>query len=131
MSIEVTTDGLRELIVDLDYATAAAPDKVAKVVGRGAFNIKKDWARRWSGHPHIPQIPGSISYDVEEWATGASAEIGPDKNRRPQAALAHIIEFGSPTSAPMPGGLPALETEAPKFVRALADLAEKLLTGDA
>ena len=48
----------------------------------------------------------------------------------PQASLAHFAENGSPTSAPYPGGLPALRTEAPKFVRAVGELAVKLLNGD-
>lgn len=131
MDIDIEVTGLRELIVDLGEAVSGAPDKVAKVAGRGALNIKRDWQRRWSGHPHIAQLPGSISYDVTTSPFEVSAEIGPDKTRRPQAALAHIIELGSPTSAPIPGGLPALDAEAPKFEQALAELGEKLIMGEA
>lgn len=102
--------------------------KVERVVGRGAFNIKKGWKRRWEGHDFIPHLPNAISYDVTRHGTGGGnlvrAEIGPDKNKR-QGPLGNIIEFGSPTSAPIPGGVPALEEEEPRFVNALADLGEK------
>lgn len=129
MSAQMRTQGLRELIADLDKAQSAAIDEVRGVVAKGALNIKNDWRRRWSGHPHIPLLPRAINYDIRmERGTGVEAEIGPDKDR-PQGPLGNLIEFGTATSAPLPGGLPALEAETPRYERALADLSERLAAG--
>jgi hypothetical protein len=125
VSVEVT--GGREWLATLDAAVTQMPDQARKVVSKGSLNIKKDWRQRWSGHPHIPRLPYAISYDVTARRGAVEGEIGPDKDRGGQAPLGNIIEFGSPTSAPIPGGLPALEAEGPRFEAALAMLATKLL----
>lgn len=120
--------GLREFEVELSTAASRTLPEVAKVVGQGANNIKKDWRRRWSGMPHIARLPYTIGYDVFTLPGSVKAEIGPDHSKnRLQGPLANIIEFGSPTSAPIPGGQPALDTESPKFETALAALTVRLL----
>lgn len=121
-------EGLDDLISL--YERAFAGPEIGKVVTRGAFNIKKDWRQRWAGLSHAPRLPYAVSYDVEYLVAGqtVTAEIGPDKNKR-QGALGNIIEFGSPTSAPHPGGLPALATEEPKFVEQLERVAVRQLGG--
>lgn len=120
------SDDLRSLIADLRDATEEALPEVRKVVAKGALNVKDDWRRRWEGHPHIRALPGAISYDTAVEGDTASAEIGPDKART-QGPLGNLIEFGSVHNAPIPGGLPALAAEEPRFEAALMDLAEKLL----
>lgn len=107
---------------------------VRQVVSKGALNVKKDWADRWRGHASIRHLPRSINYDVQSDGNGASAEIGPDAAKI-QGNLAHFIElgnaeYGSVRNAPIPGGLPALAAEEPRFVRALADLGEKAPVDD-
>jgi hypothetical protein len=126
--IEVDVTGLDELISDLDRAAKAVPVGVRTVVQKGALNIKKDWQQRWTGLSSAPSLAAAVSYDTKEVPFGASAEIGPDKARR-QGALGNLLEFGSVNNAPHPGGLPALEAEAPRFEKALGDLVEKLLNG--
>ncbi|HEY9414790.1 MAG TPA: hypothetical protein VIQ30_08545 [Pseudonocardia sp.] len=124
---EVT--GGRELIAVLDKAQRTAPAETERVVAKGAVNIKQDWRDRWKGHPRIARLPYTIGYDLTaDWHTVA-AEIGPDLDQGGQAALAHIIEFGLPDTPPIPGGLPALAAEAPRFEKALADMATNLLGG--
>lgn len=100
--------------------------KVQRRVNRGAFNIKRDWKQRWEGHDHIPHLPNAISYDVTRRGDFIGSEIGPDKEKR-QGPLGNIIEFGSPDgrNAPIPGGVPALESEEPRFVESLANLGQK------
>ncbi|MEU4570834.1 hypothetical protein, partial [Micromonospora sp. NPDC023956] len=73
---------LKRLAVGLDQAAAAAPVEVRKVVQRGALNIKNDARRRVQGLRHAPAYPYAITYDSTETPTGASADIGPDKERR-------------------------------------------------
>jgi hypothetical protein len=128
MDIEIKVEGLDELIAALDQAGKKLPTEMRAVLQRGAMNIKKDWQARWAGLGHAPALPYAVSYDTKELAYSASAEIGPDKGRR-QGALGNLLEFGSVNNAPHPGGLPALEAEAPRFEKALADLAGKLLDG--
>jgi hypothetical protein len=125
--MKVTVTGGRQLLAVLNHATSVAWRESDKVLERAAVNIKKDWAQRWTGHPHFPALPRAVSYDVfHSFAGNSHAEVGPDKNRR-QGALGNIIEFGTPKNAPIPGGLPALAAEAPRFDKALGDLAERLL----
>lgn len=129
----VTVTGLDDLIDDFDALPERSFDGFARVLGRGSMNIKADWKRRWSpvgGAPHhLPHVARGIGYDVDRDGTHFEAEIGVTK-RNPQASLAHFPEFGSVNNAPMPGGAPALRTEAPKYTKAVADLAEKLLSGE-
>ena len=102
--------------------------EVDAVVTKGALNIKQDWARRWSGLAHAPAAGASINFDVYHLPGSVRAEIGADKSRR-QGPLANLLEFGSKNNAPIPGGLPALDAEAPRMEKALGDLGERLLSG--
>jgi hypothetical protein len=128
VKVTVTGDGLDVLAADLDRAAREAPGEVRKIQQKGALNIKRDWQARWSGHPRIRMLPNTITYDTEQVGTKSVAEIGPERGRR-GAALANLIEyeFGSIHSAPIPGGAPALEAEAPRYERHLADLEVRLL----
>lgn len=112
------------------YERAFAGPEIGKVVERGLFNIKKDWQQRWSGMTHLRRLPYSITYDVEDKVAGqtVAGEVGPDLNK-PQGPLGGIVEDGSPTSAPHPGGLPALAAEEPKFLDQLERVAVRQLGG--
>lgn len=132
MNIAVTVDGLADLLADLETLPERAAEKFPGVVSRGALQIKTDWRRRWSPvgqAPHnLPHVVRGIGYDLDRHGTEYSAEIGVARTN-PQASLAHFPEFGSVNNAPLPGGAPALRAEAPKFVRAVAEVAEELLRG--
>lgn len=122
-------NGLETLIAELTEEARRAPAEVRKVTAKGALNVKKDWQRRWSGIAHAPTIPYTITYDSHETATGGWAEIGPDKSKqvgggphRTPGNLGTLLEYGSANNAPIPGGLPALQAEQPRFERALEAL---------
>jgi hypothetical protein len=115
-------DGLRLLAADLAREAKIAPAEGRKVVQKGLLNIKQDWRKRWSGLPHAPRLPYSITYDTKQIGGRIEGEVGPDKDR-PQGALGNLLEFGSLNNAPRPGGTPALATEKPKFEKAMEDLA--------
>lgn len=124
---------LDRFAVKLDQAAVHAPEETAKVVGRGALNIKKDAQRIIRGKlrgrkSHLRRYPYSIGYDVYQGLRGTSADIGPDKTRKNlQGTLGAIAENGSVNSEPMPHMRPAGERELPKFAKALEDLSARLL----
>lgn len=128
--------GLAELLADLEGLPEKAPAEFRKVVSKGALNIKADWRRRWTPiarAPHnAPHLARGVGYDLDQDRAGThiEAEIGVHR-ANPQASLAHFPEFGDASSRtpPTPGGAPALRVEAPKFTKAVADLAERLLSG--
>jgi hypothetical protein len=124
--VDVIVEGLTELLAAFAKAEAEVDDKTQRVVGFGCNQIKKDWQRRWTGYAHIPHLPRAISYDVDSAAGVVTGEVGPDRLRE-QGGLGSYIEKGTINNAPIPGGFPAIDTEEPKFERAMADMAEELL----
>lgn len=120
------TDDLHELKRDLLAAGAKASVVARGIVHKGALNVKTDWRERWTGHAHAPLLPLAVTYETRDTVTGPEAVIGPDKNR-PQGALGNLFEYGSSNNAPIPGGAPALDAEAPRFESALAAAAVALL----
>lgn len=126
--MDVEAAGLRELVQALSKAESRSVPAVAAVVTKGNINIKKDWRQRWSGIGHAPALPAAITDDVSYGLLTVRGEVGPDKDRR-QGPLGNIIEFGTENNAPIPGGLPALEAEAPRFERALGELGGRMLEG--
>lgn len=110
----------------LDRVVSEVPDEAAKVVEKGALQIKNA-ARRRIGRPaHAPAYSRSITYDMRRALRGPEAEIGPDKGKR-QGALGNLLEYGSVNNAPIPHIAPSAEEELPKFERAMEDLAARLL----
>lgn len=120
--------GLRELIADLHKAPEEAMKQARTVVGDSIGNIQRDWKARWSGlGPHLPGLARSISKEVNESGFVVDGETGPDESG--QGPLGGIIEFGSRTSGPHPGGWPALDAEEPHFVRSAEEIKLTALEG--
>lgn len=115
-------------IAELGRVPKELHDEVVKVGEKGALNIKRDWTQAWSGHSYIAPLSRSVSYDRRFRGTDVEWEIGPDKGRA-QGPLGNIIEFGSVKNAPIPGGLPALDREAPRTEKAISDVLGKVLGG--
>ncbi|MFG3340534.1 hypothetical protein [Glycomyces sp. NPDC048151] len=124
--IDIDDSEIRAYITELGRLPKDLHDEVVKVGEKAALNIKKDWARAWSGHAHIPALPGAVNYDRRIRGNEIEWEIGPDKSR-PQGPLGNIIEFGTVNNPPIPGGLPALDREAPRLERYLGDAVEDVL----
>lgn len=117
------------VITSLDRATAVAPAETAKVVAKGALNIKTSARRRISGHPRFRLLPYAIDFDdVTMTSRAAYTEVGVNKDKR-QGKLGHIPEYGAPAqnTAPTPYMRPAAEEEEPRFVAAMEALAVKAL----
>lgn len=124
--VDVDITQLTKLAADLRTHSRKTPAAAVAVVAKGALNVKKDWQAAWSGLRHAPALAAAVTYDTTVSADGVGAEIGPDKSRR-QGALGNVIEFGTAKNAPIPGGAPALEREAPKFEDAITAMVEGLL----
>ena len=140
MSIEIDMSEVRELMADW----TRVPDMMARegrpVVERGARNIRDQLRDEMRNSKHFKAAAKSISYDLDD--DGYGAEIGPKKGG--PGAIAVIAYFGGSAwsgrrrpgrgwqqgpggggTVPDPRG--ALEAEAPRFEKALADKAAELL----
>lgn len=127
--IKFDTSEVAEVAEIIGHAAGVAPAESRKALAKGALNIKTDARRRSSGLAHAPAYPYAITYETHETPAGGWAEIGPDKEKR-QGALGNILEYGTVKNPPHPHMLPAGEAEAPKFARAMEDLAVSMLGSD-
>jgi hypothetical protein len=130
------SDELREFAKDLRAAGSGIASKVLPVVHKGANNIKRQHRREMRASTHFKGVAQSIDYSMK-YGTGSrasggagaiEAEIGPRSGPGSAGALANIAYFGSSRgggTVPDPKG--ALEAEAPRFEKALADVVEGLL----
>jgi len=132
--VRVTGGGMGEIERALKGAQDEAVKEAKKIVSKGALNVKKEWQRRWSDIAHAPMLPYTINYDMAVSGYTVSAEIGPDDRKvigggphRTPGNLANLIEYGSVHNAPMPGGLPAVEHEAPNLERYAEELGVRLI----
>jgi hypothetical protein len=126
-----STRGMDALIRDLETLPERAADKFPRVLGQGGLNIKRDWQAAWRRvqvHGHIPHLIRAVGYDVHEHRDSWSAKAGVRVPSR-QGFLAKVITYGTLTSAPHDAGLAAMDVEDPKYVRAVAEVAQKLLEG--
>lgn len=126
--MDIDDSDVRRYIAELDKVPTVLDRELVKVGERGALNIKRDWRAAWSGHSYIGPLARSITYERRTRVKNLEWEIGPDKSRA-QGALGNVIEFGTVNNPPIPGGLPALEREAPRTERALSDVLGRVLGG--
>lgn len=117
--------GLNELVSDLTAAPIRVQRQVDAVVRKGATNVKNDWRQRASGLRHAPLYPASITFDAGWKRGGYEAEVGPDK-ALPQGALGNLITYGSVNNPPSGDDIAVADAEAPRFEKAMRDLAEGL-----
>ena len=124
--ISIDAHEVRELAADFTRIPGELSRHAIPVLSRGALNIKNQMRESFeaSGNAGFRFVGRTVSYDLTTEGNELSAEIGPTK---PEGALANVAIFGTPRG----GGTvadprEALEAEAPRFEKALADLAEEL-----
>jgi hypothetical protein len=117
---------LSYIATSIDKASAVAAAETAKVVAKGALNIKTGAAKRISGLAHARRYPASIDYDLYVTGRGAIADVGANKSK-PQGALGNLLEYGSRKNPPHPHIRPAADEEMPRFEKAMEDLAVKAI----
>lgn len=128
MQFRLDVSDVNRLSAQLQQKGVRIGDEVRAIVEVGARNVKDEARDLISGLAHAPAYPYSIGYDLHA-ALGlglVSADIGPDK-AKPQGALGNILEYGTVNNAPLAHLGPALDREAPGFVRALEDAAGDVL----
>lgn len=127
--VEVSIDAheVRELAADFTRVPGELARHAIPVLSKGALNIKNQMrdSFRESRNAGFRYVAQTVTYDLHTEGSEYSAEVGPDKDRG--GALANVAIFGTPRG----GGTvadprEALEAEAPRFEKALADLAEEL-----
>lgn len=118
--------GLDELVSDMSNAPGKAQRSVVGVLHKGALNVRDDWRQRASGLRHAPLYPNSITADFGWDGSAYVAEVGPDKSR-PQGALGNLITYGSVNNPPSGDDVAVADAEAPRFEKAMQDLADGLL----
>jgi hypothetical protein len=126
--VRIETHGFAELAADLERAGADITKEVAKVTGKACGNIKKDAQRRVRGYPHLPHLARSFTYDVKTRGTTVTGEVGAE-HERSQGKLDVFIEFGTPTSAPIPHWAPAADKEVPVWEDFLDQAAADAIEG--
>lgn len=115
---------IMSLVADLEDAAHDAGPNVAKALAITAGKVKKDWAEKLKGEPHLPHAPRSITYDVDANPVGGntviSAEIGAQRGRL-QAPMVTVLEFGSPVNntSPRGYGTGALKENEADFIKGL------------
>lgn len=110
----------------LEEAGRDAQDEGARIVSKGALNIKKRARELAPGGRHTRHYPASISYDLLVQPGEIIGEIGPAKGRA-QWGLGNLLEYGSSHNPPHPHHEPALDEEEPRFYQAADDLAGRLV----
>lgn len=122
-SVSVDTSELQKLSASFAGAGARLPGEARAVVSKGALNIKTDTREHVSDDPYWKRLEQTVNYDLTGNAVHSSATVGYDDEG--QGELAGIYEFGSVKRAPHPTLIPAFEREAPRFEKAMGDLAAK------
>ena len=123
--VSIDMSEVRALEHDMRAVDSRLTRHVIPVVDKAAVNIKADMRAAAAKSRHF-RMASSITYDKPN---PYEAEIGPTKGGA--GSLANIAYFGGSNGG---GGTiedprGAMDREAPKFERALADLAAELVLG--
>jgi hypothetical protein len=124
------TSDLRDLAADLRQAPAKVQRGVGAVIFKGALNIKTQLVDEMSASRHFKGAASSIDFDMSHRGafSAIEAEIGPRSGPGEPGALANIAYFGtSRGGGTVPDPQRALDAEAPRVEKALADLLEDSL----
>jgi hypothetical protein len=112
---------VQALAVSLGRVSSAVVGEARQVVAKAALNVKEDTRKNISKNDYWKRLEHKVNYDL----VGLTAVVGYDDTG--QGELAGIYEFGSSRRAPHPTLYPAAEREAPRFEKALGDIAGKAL----
>ena len=121
----VDTSDLTALADDLDAAPAKASGAMRATTQVALRKIRDDGRTFASGLSFLPHLPSTITYETHDHPWGVSGEAGPEN--RGQGSLGHLIEYGTPTSAPHAYMAPAFDRELPEWIKHLEAAAGDVL----
>lgn len=121
MSDDFDFSEVQALSASLGRASGALIREAHGVIAKGAVQIKTETRANISDNPTWKRLEQTVNYEQ----VGLSAEIGYDDVG--QGELAGIAEFGSVKHDPHPALIPALKAEAPRFEKAMGDVAAKVM----
>lgn len=98
------------------------------ITKKAAQNIKDQMVADAESSGHYKFFAGSITYDRAFGFGEIGYEIGPDKDRR-QGALGNVLYFGTSKNGPVLDLDGPLKAEAPRFEKAIGDLAVRIVAG--
>lgn len=154
MKINIDSSELRALGADMRMIPDRLQRHVVPIVERGASNIKREIRANFAGSTHFGQIAPTVRYDIHQTSFAGDgvteADIGPMSTSGGSGRRLTGVNFNrSDFHAPGPGAAPlahiaihggarggggsvkdpreALDNEAPRFEKAMGDLAEELL----
>jgi HK97 gp10 family phage protein len=117
----IDTSELQKLSANLGRASGAVIRDARQVIAKAALNIKTDTREHISDNAYWKRLAHTVNYEqVGLWAKVGYDDVG-------QGELAGIYEFGSAKRDPHPTLIPAFDREAPRFEKAMGDLAQKAI----
>lgn len=117
---------VNKLAADLGRIPGRMVAPVTAALTKSADSLKEAMRADAGGIGHAPYFPDSITAEVKTTVGQFTAEVGPDKDLR-QGALGNILYFGTSKNGPVLDINGPLDGEAPKFEKAIEDVAGKLL----
>ena len=121
----IDTSELQALSASIASASGKLHAQARAAVSKGALNIKTDTRENVSDSPYWKRLAQTVNYSMTGNAFYSQATVGYDDVG--QGELAGIYEFGSSKRAPHPTLIPAFDREAPRFEKAMGDLAAKAI----
>ena len=125
--VSIDMSEVREFAADLTRIPGELSRHAIPVLSKGALNIKKTMAADFlaSSNKGFRYVGSTVNYDLETDGGELVAEVGPDKDL--SGNLANVAIFGTARGGgTVADPVEALDAEAPRFEKALADLAEEL-----
>lgn len=112
-------DGIDKVIMDLSTSGLRVGVRAMDVLDESGKRIR-DTARRLAPKTGLPHYAAKITHEVTVGPGWVEVEVGAERGG--QGSLAHILEFGTSKTPPHAHHGPALDVEAPRAVRSLAEI---------
>lgn len=116
---------LDRLAADLTKAGPLAGLRAVKVMRQTGKELQDEARNLAPKGPHLPAYAATITWELEVGPAGIMVEVGPEKGG--QGSLGHLLENGTPTSAPQAHLGPALDRVGPDFVKRIAEIGGDIL----
>ncbi len=128
--MDIDAKELETLSHDLGKVGDKVLKEVEKSVFKGAMNVKKGMQDAFDNHTYFGNKKGlkySVDFDMNVTPNAIEAEIGPKHGPGEPGNLANVAYFGTSRGGGTVDFLGPVETEAPKFEKAIGDVLKNVL----